>query len=175
MIQTLAFNARLPVLLGASPFYRIPSSPIAHGFALTESDYVRARLTAMAIETDHFKREDIYTLFVSTRIINFFKGLPPTGSSDLLELLTMRWADARTQIGIDLLRRLRQTGELYVWTKSGIVQNRKFQPDLFAKVLLEAQSITCLNQQRITVHEYASGLGDGNPSRRRVNLLSGAA
>ena len=27
MIQTLAFNARLPVLLGASPFYRTPVSP----------------------------------------------------------------------------------------------------------------------------------------------------
>jgi hypothetical protein len=25
MIQTLAFNARLPVLLGASPFYQTPS------------------------------------------------------------------------------------------------------------------------------------------------------
>src|SRR5439155_29259 len=28
MIQTLAFNAGLPVLLGASPFYRTPNSPI---------------------------------------------------------------------------------------------------------------------------------------------------
>ena len=31
MIQTLAFNSRLPVLLGASPFYRTPASPIARG------------------------------------------------------------------------------------------------------------------------------------------------
>ena len=31
MIQTLAFNARLPVLLGASPFYRTPNAPIARG------------------------------------------------------------------------------------------------------------------------------------------------
>src|SRR5262245_36050449 len=31
MIQTLAFNARLPVLLGASPFYLTPDAPIAHG------------------------------------------------------------------------------------------------------------------------------------------------
>ena len=31
MIQTLAFNARLPVLLGASPFYQTPNAPIARG------------------------------------------------------------------------------------------------------------------------------------------------
>ena len=69
MIQTLAFNARLPVLLGASPFYQTPNSPIARGLELTEGDFIKARLTALAIETDHFKRDDIYTLFVTTRIV----------------------------------------------------------------------------------------------------------
>ena len=54
MIQTLAFNARLPVLLGASPFYQTPNAPIARGLELTEEDYVKARLTALAIETDQF-------------------------------------------------------------------------------------------------------------------------
>src|SRR5262249_48509364 len=57
MIQTLAFNARLPVLLGASPFYLTPASPIARGLDLTVEDYVKARLTAIAIETDQFRRE----------------------------------------------------------------------------------------------------------------------
>jgi len=78
MIQTIAFNARLPVLLGASPFYRMPAAPIARGLILTEQDYVKARLTALAIETVNFSRDDIYTLFVTTRIINFLKGLPLT-------------------------------------------------------------------------------------------------
>jgi hypothetical protein len=45
----LAFNARLPVLLGASPFYRTPNSPIARGLELDESDFIKARLTALAI------------------------------------------------------------------------------------------------------------------------------
>ena len=75
MIQTLAFNARLPVLLGASPFYQTPNSPIARGLELTETDYIRARLTALAIETENFNRDDIYTLFVTTRILNFLKGI----------------------------------------------------------------------------------------------------
>ncbi len=75
MIQTLAFNARLPVLLGASPFYQTPNSPIARGLELNESDFIKARLTALAIETKGFSRDDIYTLFVTTRIVNFLKGL----------------------------------------------------------------------------------------------------
>ena len=52
MVQTLVFAARLPVLLGASPFYLTPGSPIQRqlGIELTEADYFRARLTAMAWE-----------------------------------------------------------------------------------------------------------------------------
>src|SRR4029077_7569780 len=84
MIQTLAFNARLPVLLGASPFYRTPASPIARGLELSERDYIRARLTALAIETEGFRREDLYTLFATTRIINFLKGLPLVASANLV-------------------------------------------------------------------------------------------
>ena len=87
MIQTLAFNARLPVLLGASPFYLTPESPIARGLDLTEADYVKARLTAMATETNHFDRPDLYTLFITTRIINFIKGLAVIRSADLIQLL----------------------------------------------------------------------------------------
>src|SRR5262245_63557155 len=83
MVQPLAFNARLPVLRGASPFYRTPASPIARELDLTGEDYVKARLTAIAIETDQFRREDIYTLFVATRIINFLKGLGLSASADL--------------------------------------------------------------------------------------------
>ena len=74
MIQTLAFNARLPVLLGASPFYQTPNAPIARHLDFSDDDYLRSRLTAMAVETDSFDREDIYTLFITTRIVNFLKG-----------------------------------------------------------------------------------------------------
>ena len=76
MIRTLLLNSRLPVLLGASPFYLTPGTAIAQKVPKqTETDLVRSRLTALGLETDHIKREDIYTLFMITRIINFFKGL----------------------------------------------------------------------------------------------------
>ena len=97
MIQTLAFNARLPVLLGASPFYRTPASPIARGLDLTEEDYVKARLTAMAVETNEFRREDIYTLFIATRIINFLQRAAPfsfDGCERIAGLFVVRRSDA---------------------------------------------------------------------------------
>src|SRR5712692_112644 len=155
MIQTLAFNARLPVLLGASPFYRTPASPIARGLDLTEEDYVRARLTALAIETEHFHREDIYTLFVATRIINFLKGLSLTSSTGLGDLLNFYWPDKRTNIGVELLRLLLRTNRLYFWTKHGLQQNEKFRAEIFWRVLSQAGEISCQNGQRIMIGESA--------------------
>ncbi len=155
MIQTLAFNARLPVLLGASPFYRTPSSPIARGLQLTEEDFVRARLTAMAVETAGFKREDVYTLFVTTRIINFLKGLSLDCSSDLMDLLDRPCTDARTQIGVTLLRRLGESGRLHFWTRQGFVENRRFKPEILMSVLAKADSIGCQNGAEISVENFS--------------------
>ncbi len=151
MIQTLAFNARLPLLLGASPFYLTPASPMARGLACTEEDFLKARLTAMAIETDTFRREDIYTLFITTRIINFLKGLPLSSPADLTELLQRQWSDPRTRIGFALLGVLRETDRLYFWTKKGLRQNEKFKAEIFFRVLREAGAIGCQNGQRIAV------------------------
>jgi radical SAM superfamily enzyme YgiQ (UPF0313 family) len=157
MIQTLAFNARLPVLLGASPFYRTPDAPIARGFELTEEDYVKARLTAMALETETFCREDIYTLFITTRLLNFLKSLPLTSSANLRALLHQRWPHQRTRIGFELLQILAETNRLYFCTKTGLIENTKFKPEVFSRVLSEAGLITCQNGERITVGEFARG------------------
>src|SRR5262244_2477893 len=138
MIQTLAFNARLPVLLGASPFYLTPASPIARGLDLTVEDYVKARLTAIAIEIDQFRREDIYTLLVATRIINFLKGLGLSASTDLDALIDRSWPEDRTRIGFKLLRLLRETNRLYFWTSKGLRENEKFESEIFFRVLRQA-------------------------------------
>ena len=145
MIQTLTFNARLPVLLGASPFYQTPNAPIAHGLELSSEDYVKARLTALAIETDQFSRDDVYTLFVTTRIINFLKGLPITGDASLEDLMEQPWSDPRTSIGFELLGSVFRERRLYSWTKSQKVANRYFRTDLFMKILLLSGQIVCQN------------------------------
>ncbi|HEX2228582.1 MAG TPA: B12-binding domain-containing radical SAM protein, partial [Candidatus Binatia bacterium] len=156
MIQTLAFNARLPVLLGASPFYQTPKAPIARGLTFAEEDFVRARLTALAIETDHFVRDDIYTLFVTTRIINFLKGLELDCSTDAASLLGRQWPHPRTQIGIELLARLWRDGRLYLWTREGMIENRRFRSELFRRVVLQAGEIGCQNGARIVVSGFGS-------------------
>jgi radical SAM superfamily enzyme YgiQ (UPF0313 family) len=158
MIQTLAFNARLPVLLGASPFYLTPASPMARGLDFTEEDYVKARLTAMAIETDEFRRADIYTLFITTRIINFLKGLRLSASTDVNALLDYSWSDDRTRIGFELLRLLRETSRLYFWTTKGLRENEKFEPEVFFRVLDQAEEIGCQNGQRIIVGEFSGAV-----------------
>lgn len=158
MIQTLAFNSRLPVLLGASPFYQTPNSPIAHGLELNESDFIKARLTALAIETDHFKREDIYTLFVTTRIVNFLKGLPLEAPTALIDLINQSWLQPRTRIGFDLLKLLSQSGSLCFSTRHGLVKNRKFRIELFARVLQETGTIRCQNGASLSVETFVRHL-----------------
>src|SRR6185295_8570578 len=160
MIQTLAFNARLPVLLGASPCYQTPNAPIARGLELTAKDYVKARLTAMAIETEAFCRDDLYTLLVTTRIVNFLKGLPIDGQTDLLELVSQSWPDPRTRIGFDLLKQLSQTSSLCFATGHGLVANRKFHSDLLARVLSEIGTIRCQNNTTVSVEEFARRLAN---------------
>jgi len=162
MIQTLAFNARLPVLLGASPFYRTPNSPIARGLELTDADFVRARLTALAIETDNFKRDDIYTLFVTTRILNFLKGLPIGHDISVLELMAQSWSDVRIRIGFRLLRQLASTGCLCAWTRDGLVKNERFKISLLKKILTETVSVVTQNGRRVAVDEFARNLIAGD-------------
>jgi radical SAM superfamily enzyme YgiQ (UPF0313 family) len=157
MIQTLAFNARLPVLLGASPFYQTPHAPIARDLNFTADDYLRSRLTAMAVETDGFDREDIYTLFVATRILNFLKGLPLAGPASLRELFDRDWPEPRRQIGVALLRELLDAHRLSFWTKTGAVENLKFRTELFLRILAEAGSIMTLDAVPISTSNACRG------------------
>jgi radical SAM superfamily enzyme YgiQ (UPF0313 family) len=159
MIQTLAFNARLPVLLGASPFYQTPNAPIARNLQLTETDFVKARLTALAIETDRFSRDDIYTLFITTRIINFLKGLRLSESTSLSALVSRHWLDPRARIGFELLERFLDDALMRFWTKNDMIVNARFRPSLFADVLSGAKEIMSQSGACIDVREFAQSIG----------------
>jgi len=84
MVATLKLLAAQPCLIGASPFYYTPGSPIHKKNALTghqgitlasknKDSFLSARLTAMDLETPDFKRIDIYTLFKLCRVLNYLK------------------------------------------------------------------------------------------------------
>ncbi|MBE7437356.1 MAG: B12-binding domain-containing radical SAM protein [Spirochaetales bacterium] len=80
MCSTLKVLAGSPCLLGVSPFYYTPGSPIhRQGHAdlrlasAGRDPYFAARLTALDVESDLWDRRDLYTLFKWTRVVNAAK------------------------------------------------------------------------------------------------------
>lgn len=137
MIETLCFAARLPVRLGASPYYRVPGSPLGRqGDPPSQIDLVRARLSALGSGVDRATRDRLYTLFVTTRILNFLKrldvGRAELGFEELLERASQ--LDSRTQLGLDLLQRLLRDGQLFAATRTGLVVRERFDAELFRRV-----------------------------------------
>ncbi|MDD5225946.1 MAG: radical SAM protein [Candidatus Omnitrophica bacterium] len=153
MIKTLVFNARLPVLLGASPFYLIPYSPIARSFGeRSAADVFKARLTAMAIETRDFKREDLYTLLITTRILNFLKGFSfPSKKITLSKALSLASKlDARSAAGAAILRKLLSEKVFYASTSKDLEPLPRFKAELFFQLWRKIDTITTQEGRLIT-------------------------
>lgn len=162
MIQTLVFNARQPVLMGASMFYMTPNSPIAKPFGeMSEENIFKSRLTAMAWETDSFKREDIYTLFITTRILNFLKGLnvggcprevatDPYALTAALEFAKQK--GGRDLLGVEILEKLLAGEGLFAATKQGLKPVSRFKPDLFFRVWNQLEFITTQTGNQICAY-----------------------
>jgi len=148
MVDTMALMASLPVLIGASIFYLTPGCPIAGEFPeMTESDIFKSRSTAMAIETDQFRRDDLYTLFITARIINFLKGLRLTGEKVSLQdvLKQAESAGHREKLGAQLLRKLLDERRLYTATKGGFEALPGFKADIFLEVWTKYRSVRTLD------------------------------
>lgn len=112
---TLAYLGRLPVLVGASPFYLPPGAPLAEGRPEpVEADFAAARLTALGADPDPASRDAVYTLFVTARILNFLKGLSTGGGHVSLAaaLEAARIRGGREALGAELLERLLAEGVL---------------------------------------------------------------
>ena len=145
MVDTMALMASLPVLIGASIFYLTPGCPIAGEFPeMTESDIFKSRSTAMAIETDQFRRDDLYTLFITARIINFLKGLRLTGEKVSLQdaLKQAESAGHREKLGAQLLRKLLDERRLYAATKGGLEFLPSFKTEIFLRVWAKSKSVS---------------------------------
>lgn len=154
MIATLALNAQLPVLLGASMLYLTPGSPLAQEFpALTEADLVKARLTAMAIETQHVQRDDVFTVFVTTRLLNFLKGLEFSAAAmPLAEALHQAASQGgRAALGVEIIRRLFAEHILYAAAGNDLHPVPRFQVNLFLRIWQKLESI-CTPQGRNITH-----------------------
>ncbi|AOP35525.1 B12-binding domain-containing radical SAM protein [Leptospira tipperaryensis] len=158
MIQTLQFNAEQPVLMGASLFYLTPNSPIAAGFPeRNESDVFLSRLTSMAIPSEHFEREDIYSLFIVTRILNFLKSAPipkdeMVSLTDALSILEK--SGVRSLIGVKLFQKLFQEKILYASTSREEVPLEKFRHSILEMVFNGLERITTLSGGKILLPNW---------------------
>jgi radical SAM superfamily enzyme YgiQ (UPF0313 family) len=151
MMQTLAFNIRLPVLLGASIFYLTPQSPMALklGNSLSEADHFKARTTAIAHESESFSRQDIYTLFIVNRIFNHLKGLKLERDQSLSDLFIERQDDCGLALFSDCLK----SGVLYFINRQGRFPNLKFKTELLIKIMGQAQFVTTQDGHKIELDE----------------------
>ena len=153
-IDTLALNARLPVLLGASMFYVSPQMSILTQFPelCVPDAFVSARLSAMAIETAQISRDEIFTLFVTTRILNFLKGLElPAETCSYAEALeSAAEAGGRTALGAEILKRLFTSDCLFAAVGQDFKPMLRFQTDLFFRIWEGLESIGTQQEKRIT-------------------------
>ncbi|MBW2178876.1 MAG: B12-binding domain-containing radical SAM protein [Deltaproteobacteria bacterium] len=148
MIDTMILLASLPVLIGASIFYLIPGSPMAEEFpAMTPADMVKARSTAMAIESEHFNRDDLYTLFITARIINFIKGLKSDVKRVHLQDVLAEGENLtrKNKIGAELIKFLFKEKVLYAAKKEGYIPLLRFQTDLFYQIWEKVPHIIAQN------------------------------
>ncbi|RPJ54512.1 MAG: radical SAM protein [Acidobacteria bacterium] len=136
MARTLAFLAQLPLLIGASVFYLAPGSPLWEKERAGPEQCGSARLTALATHSDLVSRDDLYTLLITARIINFLKSLPldrVSGEVSLDQALKGT-ADDRSRLGARLLRVLLAEGRLLAWDGRRDHQLDRFRPEVFERV-----------------------------------------
>ncbi|MDZ7265148.1 MAG: B12-binding domain-containing radical SAM protein, partial [candidate division KSB1 bacterium] len=138
MMEDIIFLTSLPVLIGPSLFYPAPGSfsfqhCVAKGY-ITGADYSLYRSSAVPVETEHFSRQDLITLFRLVRAINFLKQWidrhchAEQSLTDLLSEIAMPSASfcyqrklTRDEIGSLLLKRLFESRKLQglILKKSG--------------------------------------------------------
>ncbi len=144
--RTMAFLAQLPLLIGASVFYLAPGSALWEKERGPAGQFRLARLTALPTHSDLVSRDDLYTLLVTARIINFLKSLPlqqASGEVSLDQALDGT-TDDRSRLGARLLRILLGKGRLLAWDGRRDHPLDRFQPEVFRRVWSEIGGIRTL-------------------------------
>jgi tRNA A37 methylthiotransferase MiaB len=152
MIRTIILNGHLPVLLGLSPFYLTPGTPAAANFPpLSPEEMICSRSTALGYDGAGHHRDDLYTLMITGRIINFLKGLEPAAAEVSLRSLFNQYKTeiTRTAGALKLLRNLIADRILFADTALGLKALKKFKVNLFFDLWQKLEYITTRSRQRI--------------------------
>jgi len=90
----------------------------------------------MAVETCEFTRDDLFTLFITARIINFLKGIRTDAASlDLSDALeAAEGSDKRGALGSKILNSLFRENKLYAATGDEMKVVDRFKISLFFRL-----------------------------------------
>jgi molybdenum cofactor biosynthesis enzyme MoaA len=152
MIQTIIIAGHLPVLLGLSCFYLTPGTHAARDFPPPDSkQMICSRSTTLGFEGTRHNRDDLYTLVVAGRILNFLKGLEPAHEAVNLNSLFDRFETeiSRTAGALKILKNLLDNRVLFSYTKEGLRPVKRFKINLFFDLWQKLEYITTRSQQRI--------------------------
>ncbi|MBF0300298.1 MAG: radical SAM protein, partial [Oligoflexia bacterium] len=162
MISSIVTLTELPLLIGASIFYLNPGSPMFNNSNSNnynnnlinkkfEDAFFNSRLTSLQLENKFINRDQIHTLFLAVRIINFLKGLSPLFSSSnhinnhkspitefkLSVILNDKFNNNyshRANIGVNILNRLFTEKKMYLYNKNGFSVRNAFCMQTFSNL-----------------------------------------
>lgn len=133
-LETMKTLARLPLIIGVSPFYRVPGLKNL-GNEPDREGMVRARLTALGTGENEGGRKAVYTLFVTARIVNFLKSYEGKETATLDEALSaLGRRGKREGLGEEILRKLLAEKVLCAATEGGLKSNPNFDAALFFRL-----------------------------------------
>ena len=134
---------------------------------MTEADIFKSRSTAMAFETEEFSRDDLFTLFITARIINFLKALK-LGPEEVTMEEAMKVASNagdRHEKGAHLLNLLFKERVLYAATRLGLKPRPRFKASLFFRVLGVARHLKTLDGGLVRLSPFTQSLKQGPAPR----------
>ncbi len=140
MVQTLAYQSRLPVIIGVSPFYYTPGMPVGNQNFMDKPYWVLGRLTSLGVGRDPDARSVIYTLFITARMVNFLKDLSGVETDVHLQdlLISANDWEGRERLGLSILARLFKEKRLYGFSGKEFRPLSMFRFDLFEMFLRTA-------------------------------------
>lgn len=112
ILDTIVELAMLPLLLGASPYYQTPGMPLTQDIRFHHDTLLRGRLTAME-PSEILNSEEIHTLLIMTRILNYLKQYTEWGKNFRDGLDALKNRSRRDADSVALLEALFQEGILY--------------------------------------------------------------
>jgi len=153
IVKTMSFIAREPVLLGPSLYYAAPGSALFNPRRKDKDHFFMARSTFLDTEDALISRDELYSLFILARIINFLKGFKLAQHIHLKELLNYPVQNPRQNLGLTILSKLEKENLLSGYDGKNYFPIPHFSSNLWTFFKKESSYLTTLNNKKIFLGE----------------------